>query len=241
MNLQLHEVDVVILCGGKGTRLYPLIPDLPKALAPFGNSTFLDILIDFLKRSGFRRFILCTGYMKDKIYNHVIKKNDISIVFSEETDPLGTGGALKNAQYLIQSNTFVVLNGDSICDLNFSDFFEFHVNQKAILSIVLSQKNDTRDFGSVITNELSEIINFNEKLTDNRPGLINTGIYLMEKEIFSLFPSERDHFSLETNFFPNILNTVRCVGFIIESDLIDIGTPERYEMAVHLLGGKNAY
>ncbi len=235
MKPDYNEIDVVILCGGKGTRLRPVVSDRPKVLASFGNSTFLDILINSLKNNGFKNFILCVGHMKEQIKDHFKTWNGGSIIFSEEDEPLGTGGALKNAQSLIHSETFVVLNGDSICNIDFHEFFRFHKNNNSILSMALVQTQETKDFGTVIVNEAHEITSFKEKVTTQNPTLINAGIYFMQKEIFLHMP-DMPPFSLENDFFPNIVG-VRCAGFITNCELIDIGTPERYEKAVHLFGG----
>jgi NDP-sugar pyrophosphorylase family protein len=230
-----NQIDVVILCGGIGSRLKTVVSDRPKALAAFGDTTFLDILINSLKRNGFKRFILCVGYMKDKIKDHFKDREDITIQFSEEDEPLGTGGALKNAKLLIQSETFIVMNGDSICDINYQNFFNFHENKDTILSLALVQTKETKDFGSVVMNESNEITSFKEKATTDNLCLINAGIYLMQKDIFSHIP-DRSSFSLELDFFPKIIREVRCSGFILNSELIDIGTPERYKLAIHLIG-----
>jgi len=230
-----NEIDVVILCGGKGTRLQPVVSDRPKALATFGDTTFLDILIHSLKSYGFKRFILCVGYMKDQIKDHFKDTKDIILLFSEEDEPLGTGGALKKAEPLIQSETFVVMNGDSICDINFQDFYCFHKNKKSLLSIALVRTKETKDYGSVIMNESHEITLFKEKVSNNSPSFVNAGVYLMQKEIFSYMP-DMVQFSLENDFFPKMIGEGRT-GFIIDSELIDIGTPDRYEKAVHLIGG----
>lgn len=235
MKPNFNDVEVVILCGGKGTRLLPTVSDRPKALAAFGNTTFLEILIDSLKKNGFKKFIFCVGYMKHQIKDHFKNRDDVSIIFSEEEKPLGTGGALKNARSLIRSKTFVVLNGDSICEIDYHEFYRFHKKTKAILSMALVQTQETKDFGSVMVNESHEITSFKEKVTAQNPSLINAGVYFMQKEIFSYMP-DISNFSLENDFFPDIVGK-RCVGFIINSELIDIGTPERYQKAVILLGG----
>jgi len=230
-----NEIEAVILCGGKGTRLQPVVSDRPKALAAFGDTTFLDILINSLKIHGFKTFILCVGYMKDQIKDHFKDTKDIKILFSEEDEPLGTGGALKKAEPLLQSKTFIVMNGDSICDINFHDFYHFHKNKDAMLSMALVRTKETKDFGSVVMNESREITSFKEKVVTNDHCLINAGIYFMQKEIFSYMP-DNSRFSLELDFFPKIIDE-KCAGFIIDSELIDIGTPDRYEKAVHLIRG----
>jgi len=236
MKPDFKEIDAVILCGGKGTRLQPMVSDRPKALATFGDTTFLDILIGFLKRNGFKNFILCVGYMKDQIKDHFKNTDDNAIIFSEENEPLGTGGALKNAIPFVKSETFLVMNGDSICDINFHDFYHFHKNANAILSMALVRTKETKDFGSVIMNESHEITSFKEKVAISNLCLINAGIYFMQKDIFSYMP-DTSRFSLEHDFFPKMVGE-RCVGFIVHSELIDIGTPDRYEKAAHIIEGR---
>lgn len=230
-----NEIDIVILCGGEGTRLRSVVSDRPKALAAFGDTTFLDILLNTLTRNGFERFILCVGYMKNQIKEHFEHIKDVKILFSEDDEPLGTGGALKNAKSLIQSETFIVMNGDSICDINYQDFYQFHKNKAVILSMALIRTKDTQDFGSVVINETNEIISFKEKVKTSDICLINAGIYLMQKDIFLHMP-DNSKFSLEHDFFPKITGQ-HCAGFIVNGELIDIGTPDRYENAVHLMGG----
>ncbi len=235
MVVDLREIDVVILCGGLGTRLRPVILDRPKVLAKIGEKTFLDILIGELTEQGFRNIILCVGYLKDKIKDHFQYERDYNISFSEEEEPLGTGGALKKARPLIKSDPFMVLNGDSICKINFRDFYGFHVSKKASLSMVLVRTKEAKDFGSVVLDKSQRITSFKEKVAGRDESLINAGIYIMQKDIFSLMPEEK-HFSLEYDFFPKLIED-KCYGFITDNELIDIGTPERYEKAIDLIGG----
>jgi NDP-sugar pyrophosphorylase family protein len=227
------SMDVVILCGGKGTRLQPVLSDRPKALAPFGKVTFLDILIASLKEYGFEKFILCTGYMKEQIRHHFENTGNPPVLFSEEDVPLGTGGALRNARPLIQSSTFLVLNGDSLCSIDYNAFYRFHREKKALLSMALVHIADRKDFGSVLLSESGEIAGFTEKGTTGGGGYINAGMYFMEKEIFPHLPDTRS-FSLEQDVFPS-LSHHRSFGFPLDGELMDIGTPERFRKAQGIL------
>src|SRR5690349_21298843 len=112
---RLGAIDAAILCGGKGTRLQPVISDLPKGLAPVRGRALLDILVEDLVAQGLRRIILCVGHMKEQIISHFSGRRDADFLFSEETAPLGTGGAVKNAAEFIRSDPFLVMNGDSMC------------------------------------------------------------------------------------------------------------------------------
>jgi NDP-sugar pyrophosphorylase family protein len=233
----LSEIDVVILCGGLGKRLRPVVSGQPKVLAKIGERTFLDILIDNLIMQGFKNIILCVGYLKEQIKHHFDcdydKKHDYTVTFSEEVEPLGTGGALKNAKTLIRSNPFMVLNGDSICNVDFRSFVDFHIEKEALLSIVLVRSNTAEDYGSVILEGSQRITNFNEKVAGRSGNIINAGVYLVDNDIFSYMP-EQSKFSLEYDLFPKIIENNRCYGFLAEGEFIDIGTPERYEKAKDL-------
>lgn len=256
-NSDLSEIDVVILCGGLGKRLRSIISEQPKALVKIGEHTLLDILINNVSFYGAKNIILCIGHLKDHIKRHFDyycsdchnghnhHYGGYNIVFSEEDNCLGTGGALKNAKSLIRSNHFIVMNGDSICNINFREFFDFHVNKGGLLSMVVAKSSSASDYGSIVLNGSQEIISFNEKISDskdsNKESLINAGIYIMRKDIFCSMPRQ-DIFSLEYNLFPRIIysNQIvdinnRCYGFLTDHEVIDIGTPERYKRATKII------
>lgn len=230
-----EKIDVIILCGGLGTRLRPVIDDQPKVLVKIGEKTFLDLLIDDLVIQGFKNIILNVGYLKEQIRKHFIsnKRSNCTIRFSEEDEPLGTGGALKNAIPLIKNDFFMAMNGDSICKVDLRNFIDFHIEKEALLSIVLASSKTAKDYGSVALDELQRITSFNEKVVGKSENLINAGIYLMDKVIFSDMPN--NSFSLEYDLFPKVIVSNRCYGFLTNSKVIDIGTPERYEKAIDLL------
>lgn len=228
------SLDAIILCGGLGERLRSVISDRPKVLAGMGggNKVFMDIVLETILQYGFKNIILSTGHLKEQIRNRYMHyhHNACNITFSEEDMPLGTGGALKNAERLVKSSPFLVMNGDSICNVNLTEFIEFHVNRDSFLSMVLVRSDEPEDYGNVEIDDLTRITGFKEKCPTRKPSLINAGIYLMQRNVFSDMP-EKTGFSLERDFFPNILDR-GCYGFVTESELIDIGTPDRYRNAV---------
>ena len=225
----LSKVDVLILCGGKGTRLSQVIKDKPKSLAPIKGKPFLDILVEDLLQQGFRRIIFCVGYLKEQIIERYLSRTDAEFFFSEEEDLLGTGGAINNALPMISSNTFFVINGDSLCPVEFKDFYHFHRSKAAKASFVLSSVNDHYDGGIVKLDETLRIQSFMEKsaLVSQNGGFINSGIYILEKE-FLEFEDLAPIFSLEYDLFPLLIKKNSCYGFVVKSNLVDIGTPERY-------------
>ncbi len=241
----IKDIDVVILCGGFGERLKSVTLERPKILAKVGDTTFLDILIDKISQYKFKNIILCTGYLKGHIKKHFDDcHNKYNITLSEEETPLGTGGATKNAKSLIKSEQFIVMNGDSICNINFNEFLKFHIKNNGLISIVLSKSEYIQDYGSVTIDESYKITSFNEKIIKKESInklLINAGIYLMKMEIFNYMPKS-DNFSLEYDLFPKLCGNdcnneynSKCYGFITNNEVIDIGTPERYKKYINTI------
>jgi len=221
-------MDAVILCGGLGTRLRPISGDLPKVLIPFAGRTFIDILIESLLPFGFRRFVLCVGHMREKVRNHFYRR-DYEVVFSEETEPLGTGGAVKNAMKHITTSPFLLLNGDSLCPIDMREFYDFHVRKGGVMSIVLSRPLSENAYGVVEVDSENRIVAFREKAEARKGSFINAGLYLAECRIFDLMP-EAARFSLETDLIPALLPH-GCYGLVTDAEVIDIGTPDRYFQA----------
>ena len=232
-----QEVDVVILCGGLGKRLRPVLGDRPKPMAKVNGRPFLEIIIDYVATYGFERFTLCIGYMGETIKKYYQKKKDsLTILFSEEEEPLGTGGAVRNAESLIQSNPFLVMNGDSFCRVNLHKFLNFHRYKKALLSMVLVKTEKTKDYGVIALETSHRIVKFGEKASvKHNSGFVNAGIYLFNTNILSLMPVHKN-FSLEYDLFPKIVS-MEFYGYVTSGVFVDIGTPERYEQAKKLLTG----
>jgi NDP-sugar pyrophosphorylase family protein len=226
----LKEIDVVILCGGIGSRLSEIINDRPKPMATINQQPFLDILIDYFCGFGFSRFVLCTGHMSEAIQDHYSHKNGpLEFIVSNEQIPLGTAGSIKNAEKFIQSEPFLVTNGDSFCPVNLAEFYDFHLLKQARMSIAVVESEETANSGLVTLDSLQTINGFEEKKAKARTGYINAGIYLFQKNILSLIP-ENTKYSLEYDLFPSLTN-LDSFAFVSCEELIDIGTPERYERA----------
>ena len=227
------EIDVAVLCGGLGHRLRATVPDRPKPLAEVGGRPFLDILVEYVSGFGFRRFIMCTGYKGEMIEEHFSGRGDLKVLFSHEEKPLGTGGALKHAEALIKSSVVLVLNGDSICNMDMEEFLEFHSGKNALASIALVAPEKEADYGAVTIDAEARITSFSEKA----PGAshINAGVYIFSKEMLGMMPPGKKY-SLEEEFFPTILDR-EVYGYVTGAKLIDIGTAERYARAPEFLEG----
>jgi NDP-sugar pyrophosphorylase family protein len=235
-DIQPQDIDVVVLCGGLGTRLQGVIDDRPKPMVKINGRPFLDILIDYVARYGFTRFIFCTGFKGDLIRRHYeTKRSGLVFLISEEKMPLGTAGAIKNAESFIESDIFLVLNGDSLCEIDIKDFLSFHIRKKALISIVLTTIKNSIDFGVVRLDRHQKIVSFSEKAMMHGDGLVNTGIYFFDKKILKEIPPGEKR-SLEYDIFPKILNK-GVYGYVTEKKLLDIGTPERLEIAKEYFKG----
>lgn len=192
---------------------------------------FLNIILKYMSRLGFRRFILSTGYKSDIIaaYYSAHRIEGIDISFSRESFPLGTGGALKKAKKAIESGTFFVMNGDIYCKFDPSRFLKFHEQKRAAASILLRRIADAGNYGSVTLDDASRVVKFEEKKKNSKNCLISSGIYVFNKNVFDLMPA-RAVFSLEYDFFPKLAGG-NIFGCEDNGLFIDIGTPRGYSGA----------
>lgn len=228
----ISRLDAVVLCGGRGSRIVRIAKDNPKILLTIGGKPLIDIILSNLIAQGFRRVVLCAGYLANKIETHIASKKNfynskLEIVFSREDTVLGTGGAIKNAEPLIKGDPFVVINGDGLFNLDFDKFHKFHLANGSFISLAMVHEQLEKDYGIISVDRNMKISNFNEKDTKTS-GFVSIGVYLMNRGVFSLM--EKSNFSIEYDFFPRILKR-GCYGFLTNGKFIDIGTPERYKRA----------
>lgn len=225
---EASDMDVLILCGGLGTRLRPVVSDRPKPMAVVGGRPFLDILIGYVSRFGFRHFILCTGHMGDFIGRYYGEKDrGLRISISREQLPLGTAGAIKNAERFIRGNTFVCLNGDSMCGVDLKDFLKFHAGKRALASVVLGRDADGGGCGVARVDWNSRVTDFSEK-APVKGAYQSAGIYIFEKRLLSLIPRGRK-VSLEYDVLPRIIGR-GVYGYVTGKRFFDIGTPEGFSI-----------
>ena len=235
----MKDVDALVLCGGQGTRLRSIIADKPKVLAPVNGRPFLSYLLDQLVNAGFRDVILCTGYkgemVRDAFGPHY---KELNIRYSHETEPLGTGGALRYALPMVKSQIVLVMNGDSYIDADLSDFLVWHFDKKFYISMILSEVSDISRYGAVKINDTQIITGFIEKSTDIKPGWVNAGIYLFSRKLIEESIQSNVFYSLEKEMMPSLLRKVTIGGYRCKSVLMDIGTPESYKVANQISDGE---
>ena len=145
-----HTITPVVLAGGLGTRLNSVLSGLPKVLAPVNGKPFITYIFDKLLLSGFKEVILCTGF-KSNLVEKTLKYNyeGLAIKYSIENKPLGTGGAIKLASKITNSELFLTLNGDSLCSANLINYMGNHIEDNAVNSLLLTKVDNSSRYGSV--------------------------------------------------------------------------------------------
>lgn len=223
----LSELSAALLCGGLGTRLRPLVADRQKTMAAVGAKPFLQILVEWAAAQGLRRFVFCVGYQGEQVEDFFRGRYPgLDLVFSRESSPLGTAGALKHCEKLLGGATSLVFNGDSFCPLDLASFLDFHRRRPSVASLAVASAGSRTDGGTITLDDDGRIIAFEEK-TARTSGRLNAGIYLLEPAALAAIPAGRPC-SIEKELFPALLDR-GVYGHETTEPLYDIGTPERLE------------
>jgi D-glycero-alpha-D-manno-heptose 1-phosphate guanylyltransferase len=227
---KLEFTTTAILAGGSGSRLRPAVAGRPKALASVGARPFLVYLFDQLVAAGVRDVVLCTGYLGDSIRNMFGESyGTLRLSYSQESNPLGTAGALRLALPLFKSSPVLVMNGDSYCEANLREFCRWHAMRHSNATLLLTKIFDRERFGQVQVGPDEKVTAFQEKGSGESPGWINAGIYLISRDWLEEIPIHGS-VSLEREVFPVWIGR-GLHGFQSESRFVDIGTPESYARA----------
>ena len=177
-------MTAIILAGGFGTRLDGVIKNLPKPMASINNKPFLSYILDQLDRYGFNLVIISVYYKSNFIidtYGNRYKK--LNIEYSIDEEPLGTGGAIKNALKYIKNKNVFIINGDTFFDVNFFELINIHKKNKNDVTIGLKRMKNFDRYGFVEISQKGQIISFQEKEFQSE-GLIDGGIYVIKKKLF---------------------------------------------------------
>ena len=198
----LARVTGVVLAGGLGTRLRSVIADRPKVLAEVAGRPFLAHLLDQLAEAGLRSAVLCTGYKAEAVAAQFgTSYRGMGLTYSQETSPLGTAGALRQARPYLRSDPVLVLNGDSYCAADVEAFWAWHEQGPGVASLLLTEVADTGRYGRVELDDRGEVLAFHEKAAVSGPGWINAGMYLLGRELLESIQAGRP-VSLEREVFP---------------------------------------
>jgi len=220
--------EAIVLAGGLGTRLRSAVPDVPKCMAPVGGRPFIAWLTDYFRQAGIRRFIFALGYKHDAFEEFFRNQfPDGGYTVSLEQEPLGTGGAIRQACTLGTEETVLILNGDTFYRIGLEALSAFHQEKDADCSLCLKPMNDFDRFGVVELDKDQRVRLFREKQY-YREGLINGGVYAVRRERF-LQEDLPQKFSFEKDYLEKVLETRPIYGIRQDHYFIDIGIPEDYQ------------
>ncbi|MFN0081960.1 MAG: nucleotidyltransferase family protein [Ferruginibacter sp.] len=222
--------ECIILAGGLGTRLRTEVANLPKCMAPVAGKPFIHWVLIYLQLQKVTSFVLSLGYMHEVIEEYIGEYfPDLSVKFSVEKEPLGTGGAIHLAMKLCKEEHILVANGDTLFETNNENLLTHHLAKKSDCTIALKPIENFDRYGVVKIDSRNSIISFEEKKYQQR-GLINGGVYLINKSSFNkiIFPEK---FSFEKDFLEKFVQKITMVGIEDHGYFIDIGIPEDFKKA----------
>lgn len=230
MNLAM-TMHALILAGGLGTRLRSVVADRPKVLSEVAGRPFITHLLDQLSSAGVQSATLLTGYKGEMVEAELgLTYKKMILGYSREETPLGTGGAIRAAARVIACEQLLVLNGDTFFDI---DYHKLVHEVPAGSDLMACRRVDNVErYGAVQLDSKGRIVALAEK-GDSGPGLINGGIYVLQREAIAAWPESV--FSIETSYFPKRLVSKWLYGVACEGKFVDIGVPEDLERAAEML------
>lgn len=228
--------EAIVLAGGFGTRLQTVVKEVPKPMAPVAGKPFLQYILDYLIAHKVTHVVLAVGYLRETIIDYFGDNyQSLSITYAVEENPLGTGGGILNACNQIKGDNVFVINGDTFFDVDLVELSAFHETNNALLTVALKKMEKFDRYGTVETDNEGRIIGFLEKKYLDE-GLINGGIYCLNKHIFH--PELPAAFSFEKEILEKEIVNRKIYGLRSEGYFIDIGIPEDYARAQDDFKGK---
>lgn len=228
-------MQAVILAGGLGTRLKPLTNAVPKPMMRIQNKPFLEYQIALLKKQDIKKIVLCIGYLHEQIEEYFGDgaKWGISITYAIEDQSLGTGGALKKAQGLLQRE-FLLLYGDSYLPIDYIEIIkEFHHSKKIGLMVVYDNHEPIDALNNVAV-QGTEVREYNKQQKKPEFNGVEAGVLVFKKEIVNLMPN-KEIFSLEEEVFPKLIEQHEMAAVMTRQRFYDIGTLQRLKYAEEIL------
>jgi mannose-1-phosphate guanylyltransferase/phosphomannomutase len=224
-------MKAVIMAGGEGTRLRPLTSNQPKPMMPIANRPMMEHVVELLKRHGLDDIVVTVAFQANAIRTYFGNGSEFGVrmVYATEENPLGTAGSVRNAMDEL-TEAFLVISGDVITDINLAAVLDFHRERKALATIGLKAMENPLEFGIVITREDGSIERFLEKPTWGQvfSDTINTGIYVLEPEVFDYIEPEKA-VDFSSDVFPRLLDDgMPLFGYVAPGYWEDVGTLDAY-------------
>jgi len=222
-------MQAIILAGGKGRRLLPYTTVLPKPLMPIGDYPIIEVILRQLKRAGFNKISISTGYLHELIHAYLDsnKTLELKIEYSHEETPLGTIGPLRLIKNL--EDTFLVMNGDILTDLDYKKLIESHKKRGAIATVATYQRDTNIDFGVLERNSDQKIIAFKEKPTFHFD--VSMGVYVFSKKILDYVPADTP-FGFDQLMYALIAKNEEVYSYPHTGYWLDIGRPDDYARSI---------
>src|ERR687887_1111368 len=227
-------MKAVIMAGGEGTRLRPLTANQPKPMLPVGNRPMMEHIVRHVRNHGFKDIVVTVQFLASQVRNYFGDGSDmgVDLTYATETTPLGTAGSVKNAAEQLDE-TFLVLSGDALTDVNLDEVVSFHRQSGAMVTVALKRMDNPLEFGIVITRDDGRIERFLEKPHWGQvfSDTINTGIYVIEPEVFAHIP-DGGPADFAADVFPKLLAEGQPLyGFVADGYWQDVGSLEAYQHA----------
>lgn len=224
-------MEAIVLAGGLGTRLQGVIGAQPKCMAEVNGRPFLSYLFEYLDHQKCTRVILSLGYKHRMVTDWLEEQEylpfEVDCVIEDE--PLGTGGGILAAIEEAEADDVLVINGDTLFKVHIKDLFKFHLDNGAETTLALKEMHEFDRYGVVNTDSAGVITSFEEK-QHRKAGLINGGVYVINKQEFLAKPWP-EKFSFEKDYLEKYLGEQHFYGYKTDGYFIDIGVPADYEQA----------
>ncbi len=235
-------MKAVVMAGGEGTRLRPLTSSRPKPLVPILNKPCMQHTIELLKRYGITDIVVTLYYLADEIEGYFGDGSElgVNLIYTVEDTPLGTAGSVKKAEEYLKDDTFIIVSGDALTDLDVEKALAYHKEKQSVATLVLQHVDNPLEFGVVITDDNGRIRRFLEKPSWGEvfSDTVNTGMYILEPSIFEYMQPEKSY-DWSQDIFPQILQEEKPMfGYVLGEYWTDVGSLQQYRQAQYeMLGG----
>ena len=235
-------MKVVIMAGGKGTRISSIASDIPKPMIKMNDKPILEWQIETLKKQGFDDFIITVSHLSDVIKDYFGDgyKFGVNIEYYEEEIPLGNAGALFKIKDKLKDD-FLLINGDVLFDVDVNRFYRYHQIKKGLVSLLTHPNDHPYDSGLIITDDNNEVIKWLAK-EDERPkyykNRVNAGMHIISPKILDQ-EFDKEKIDLDRDVLKPLCDTGKMFAYDSSEYIKDMGTPERYnQVSSDLLSGK---
>jgi mannose-1-phosphate guanylyltransferase / phosphomannomutase len=228
-------VKAVVMAGGEGTRLRPMTASMPKPLLPVVNRPIMEHVLRLLRKHGMTEVVVTVQFLASLVRNYFGDGEELGmqLQYATEEEPLGTAGSVKNAEDALNDDTFLVISGDALTDIDLSKLVAYHRDRDALVTVCLTRVPDPLEFGITIIGDDGRVQRFLEKPTWGQvfSDTVNTGIYVMEPEIFEYVKSG-EAVDWSGDVFPRLIEEGRPVyGYVADGYWEDVGTLDSYHKA----------